>query len=377
MSGLRSLISWTAAALLALLLAGGLASGRGTAWLGGFRGLDRQINQVLLGHAAVVMAEAPPVRRPAPAVPAVASTGLPPGMVLGYFDDPADDPQAVSLLQPYAAVLTGIIPFWYTLQADGTVTGSTDTAVLHYARRRHWYTFALIRNMAGAAVFTPFLASEGAQSRAIAEMLALVQEYGYSGVNLDFEGIAPADRAAFTAFVSRLAVVLHAHHKYVTLSVPAETGSDPADAWTGAYDYQALGQAADLLILMAYDEHNQNSSAGPIAASTWVREVLSYAISAVPPSKLVLGIPGYGYDWSAGGNVALSYQQAETLAEQYHQPTTGGHFTYVADGQVHTVWFENRSTLLQKFTLIEGYELRGMALWRLGIEDPKIWDFLQ
>jgi spore germination protein len=364
----RSLLGWTTAALTALLMAVGVAQVRGVTWLGWVYPLDR----TLLGRA-VVMAEG----RPRTLAPPTSVHGLPPGMVLGYFDDPADDPQAVDFLKPYASVLTGIIPFWYTIEADGTVLGATNTAVLAYAHAHHWFTFALVRNMNGASVFTPFLASPEAEARAIGEMLALVQEYGYSGINLDFEGIAPSDRQAFTAFVARLAAVFHTQHKYVTLSVPAETSSDPTDSWTGAYNYAALGRAADFLILMAYDEHNQDSAAGPVAASSWVRQVLSYAITVVPPSKIVLGIPGYGYDWSASGNFAVTYEQAETLAAQYHQPTADGHFTYVQDGQVHTVWFENSQTLVAKFNLIEGYELRGMALWRLGIEDPKIWNFLQ
>jgi spore germination protein YaaH len=363
-------MGWTLAALMALVMAGGLESAAGGAWASASHGID----QLLLGGARVTLAT---VRRLVPAPALQKSSGLPPGLVLGYFDDPANDPNAVQLLKSYHSVINGIIPFWYTVDASGTVTGNTDPAVLAYAHQQHWYTLALVRNMAGASVFGPLLASAAAQARAISQMLTLVQTYGYSGVNLDWEGIAPADRNAFSAFVAELAKTFHAHHYYVTLSIPAETQDEPSNGWTGAYDYTALGRSADLLILMAYDEHNASSSAGPIAASNWVRSVLSYAISTVPPGKIVLGVPGYGYDWSAAGTMALSWQQAENLAQQYHQSTSGGHFTYVAGGQVHTVWFENAATLLKNLTLAAGYEVRGMALWRLGIEDPKLWALIQ
>jgi len=366
----RSLMGWTLAALMALLMAGGLGDVAPGAWTSLTAGVDH----VLLSGTRVTLAA---VRRFVPVAAPKAPSGLPPGLVLGYFDDPATDPDAVALLASYRSVINGIIPFWYTVAADGSVTGDTNPAVLAYARRRHWYTLALVRNMAGASVFGPLLASPAAKQRAVADMLALVEKYGYSGINLDWEGIAPSDRAAFSAFVATLAKIFHAHHYYVTLSVPAETTDEPDNAWTGAYDYRALGRSADLLILMAYDEHNVASAAGPIAASEWVKAVLSYAISTVAPGKIVLGVPGYGYDWSAAGTMALSWRQAENLAEQYHRPTGGGHFTYVAGGQLHTVWFENAETLLQNLTLAAGYEVRGMALWRLGIEDPKLWALLQ
>lgn len=351
-------------------MAGGLVNVAGGAWSGATRGLNR----LLLGGARVTIAT---VRHLVPGPTVGNASGLPPGLVLGYFDDPAGASGAVALLQSYHSVLNGIIPFWYTVSADGIISGSTDTAVMHYAHQQHWYTLALVRNMAGASVFGPLLASPTAEQRAIQQMLSLVQAYGYSGVNLDWEGIAPSDRAAFSAFVASLARTFHAHHYYVTLSVPAETSSEPDNGWTGAYDYSALGQSADLLILMAYDEHNASSGAGPIAASSWVRSVLSYAISTLPPDKIVLGVPGYGYDWSAAGTSALSWQQAENLAQQYHQSAAGGHFTYVSGGQVHTVWFEDAATLLKNLTLAAGYEVRGMALWRLGIEDPKLWALIQ
>ncbi|MCL5967062.1 MAG: glycosyl hydrolase family 18 protein [Firmicutes bacterium] len=359
---------WTIAALLALVLAGGVASLTG----GVLGAVSQGVNQVLLGGARLTLTR---VHRLMPTV--TPPPGPPPGLVLGYLADPASDPGAVALLQSYHRVINGIIPFWYTISADGTVTGSTNTSVLDYAHQQHWYTLALVRNMAGASVFGPLLASPAARARAIAQMLTLVEKYGYSGVNLDWEGIAPSDRNAFSAFVRTLASVFHAHHYDVTLSIPAETADEPNNGWTGAYNYQALGRSADLLILMAYDQHNASSGAGPIAASSWVRAVLSYAIATVAPEKIVLGIPGYGYDWSAAGTMALTWQQAEDLAVQYHQATGGGHFTYVAGGRVHTVWFENASALLKNLMLAAGFEVRGMALWRLGIEDPKLWALIQ
>ncbi len=309
---------------------------------------------------------------------AVSLPPLPPGMVLGYFYDPDNEPAPVAMLKHYLAVLTGIIPFWYQINANGSITGETDPAVLQLAEQHHLWTFALVQNMAGQSVFGPLLNSPVARARAVNNMLTLVESNGYSGVNLDWEGIAPQERQHFTSFVQELSNTFQHHGYYVTLSLPAETANEPEDSWTGAYNYQALGKAADLLMIMAYDEHYADGSPGPIASPAWVKEVLDYTISVVPPAKVILGIPGYGYDWSGNGPAAaLTYSQAEALAHQYGASPNANHFVYMQDGQLHSVWFDNTSGLLSKIQLVSGYELRGVALWRLGIEDPRIWDFLQ
>ncbi|AEJ38469.1 glycoside hydrolase family 18 [Sulfobacillus acidophilus TPY] len=356
---------WVIVMALALVMLTGAFSG----------GIHRitQWDRWLLRPAESGIAVSRPIRRMAPAP----ASGLPAGMVLGYFYDPGQTAGAFDMLRAYLPVLTGIIPFWYQINANGSLSGTTDPAVLQLAETHHLWTFALVENMAGQSVFGPLLASPTARRRAIDNMLTLVESNGYDGINLDWEGIAPSDRQAFSDFVEQLAIVFHRHGYYVTLSVPAETANQPTNSWTGAYDYRVLGHWADLLMVMAYDQHYAGGSPGPIASPGWVKQVLDYTISVVPPNKVILGIPGYGYDWSPSGPaVALTYQEAQALAKQYGA-SGSNHFVYVQNGQVHSVWFENTQSLLSKIQLVAGYELRGVALWRLGIEDPKVWNFLQ
>lgn len=346
----------------------------GAQLLKAIQGWDR----VLLKPAEVIVPGVPRLAEQRRAAVPANSDGLPPGMVLGYFYDPGNTGNAVQMLQHYLPFLTGIIPFWYTVNADGTVAGQTNPAVLRLAEQHNLWTFALVENMAGQSIFGPLLQDSRARLRAIDNMLTLVEANGYDGINLDWEGIAPEERHAFTTFVQQLCAVFHRHGYYVTLSLPAETANQPQNSWTGAYNYVKLGQYADLIVVMAYDEHWAGGSPGPIASPVWVKRVLDYTIHVVAPQKVILGIPGYGYDWAGRqGAVALSYGQAQALAQEYGSAANTNHFVYMQDGQVHSVWFENTTSLLNKIQLVSGYELRGIALWRLGIEDPKLWYFLQ
>ena len=365
---IRPLFRWGALSVVAVVIA---------AWVG--VGLPWHIPRQLARVDRVILAQASVLTtHPVTLAGHTQASRLPPGMVLAYFYGRGGGTGAVAMLRPYVSDLSGLIPDWYTIHADGTVTGQTDAALLRFAASHHLWTFALAQNMQGASVFGPLLSDPAAERRAIDSLLTLVEVNGYDGVNLDFEGIPPQDRRRFSAFVAQLASTFHRHGYYVTLSVPAETADAPNDPWTGAYDYRALGRSADLLMIMAYDEHTPSGPPGPVAATAWVKRVLAYAVRVVPPAKIILGVPGYGYDWSAAGSQALSYAQAEQLAAEHGvSPQAGGHFEYWASGQLHTVWFEDASTFLNKLKLAVGYELRGIALWRLGIEDPRIWGLLR
>jgi hypothetical protein len=184
-----------------------------------------------------------------------ADRGLPLPLILGYYDG-----GGVAELRSYVGELNGIVPFWYTIHADGSVTGAADPSVLRFASRHHLWVFALVQNMSGPVVYHRLFTDPLARARALENLLALCEAYGYDGVNLDFEAIAPEDRARYTAFVADLTRLFHANGYYVTLSLPAETADQPGNPWTGAYDYRALGRLADLVMVMAYDEHSSDSA---------------------------------------------------------------------------------------------------------------------
>ncbi len=310
----------------------------------------------------------------APAGSLAGGTPLPTPLILGYYDGGGVDSAGWFDMVQNAGVLGGIVPDWFEIWSQGQVTGTADPGVMAYAHTHGLWTFALVQQNADPAVFSALLANPANAQRARVNLLRLVERYGFDGVNLDFEGIQPADRNAFTAFVRRLSALFHAHGYYVTLSVPAETADAPGNPWTGAYDYRALGQAADLIMPMAYDDHYAGGPPGGVAPAAWVQAVVRYTVSVVPPSKVVLGVPGYGYDWGGSAVAApLSFGQAVALDDQYARGRAGSHFAYSTGGVVHQVYFNDTQTFRAQAQLALDYDLRGVVVWRLGIEDPAIW----
>jgi spore germination protein len=216
--------------------------------------------------------------------------------------------------------------------------------------------------------------------RHIASIVTLADQEKYAGIDIDYEGLHAGDRQAFSTFVSQLAAALHAHGKILSVAVFAKTTGAGYGGQNVAQDYRVIGRAADQVRLMAYDYHWGTSPPGPIAPVSWVRAVLGYARTQIPASKIVLGIPLYGYDWVGDHGTDLTWQQAVQLAAAHRVPvhydssSQSPWFTYTdSSGRAHQVWFENPESSAAKFAIAKDMGIGGMFLWMYGNEAPGTW----
>lgn len=318
---------------------------------------------------------------PAPNGPVLA-TGF---TVAGYYVEDRYNPSFNSLVQ-YGNSLTTVIPWMWRLDGSGNLvsdfTSSDLKKALGAAGAGRITSLALIHNYDkqsfNGATLHGFLTDPEARQRAVNNILEGLNLWGMNGVNLDFENVLPEDREHLTAFVRELSERLAPKGLLVTLSVPAKTSNNPTNPLVGAFDYSALGRYADQIMIMTYDEHYRLGPPGPVASIGWVERVVKYASSVIPPGKILLGLSAYGYDWpaSGGGARALTYFDAMAVAQKNGasvrwEPTHKvPYFTY---GGGRQVWFENRYSLSYKLELVKQYGLGGTVMWRLGQEDPGVW----
>jgi spore germination protein YaaH len=226
----------------------------------------------------------------------------------------------------------------------------------------------------------------------LSQLVEIARDERYAGINIDLESIAfsddiEADRAAFTALIQELAARLHALDKQLIVSVPAKSAESPDDDWAYPFDLAALGQAADYLQLMTYDQHGPWSEPGPVAGLDWVEETTAYAAELVDPAKLLLGLPAYAYDWDlaayqAGAEDAVGELYWRDLPELLALPgvqvgrdpdADSPYLSYRVNGDEHVVWYEDAASIRAKAALVGRYKLGGLAVWALGQEDASFW----
>jgi cellulose synthase/poly-beta-1,6-N-acetylglucosamine synthase-like glycosyltransferase/peptidoglycan/xylan/chitin deacetylase (PgdA/CDA1 family)/spore germination protein YaaH len=197
----------------------------------------------------------------------------------------------------------------------------------------------------------------------------------FLGISVDFEQLPDASLPDYYAFIEELAQKLHQDNRRLSVNVPFEARP---------YDYARLAKAADYIIVMAYDEHWSSGEAGPIASTPWLARRVESLKSAVPAGKLVLALGNYALDWSPGKPAAVdTVEGALGKAEQagarvMSDPVSlNPSFRYVTtDGVQHQVWFLDAVTAFNAAVTFAPAKPAGYALWRLGMEDPCIWEFL-
>lgn len=209
------------------------------------------------------------------------------------------------------------------------------------------------------------------------ELLELVQTKGLDGVNLDLEGTGTADQAGLDRLVSQVDFMLHSAnpHYQLTMSTYASSAGDP----NGFYDIAGLSRWVNAFFVMAYDvSQGPTGTSGENGGEDDAADVDQY-VSVVGASKVILGLPLFGYDEptvgpalgdrSTGPAVPVTYAQAMASGPTYWNAATDTAWTsYQSGGQWHQVFFDNANTLEGKIQLAARSNLLGVGVWALGME---------
>lgn len=278
-------------------------------------------------------------------------------------------------------------PLWYTVNAQGMIQaegGGPRTEALDQVKPKGAKIIPVVRNLGGT---NGFLASAALQKKAQDSIANLITSNKFHGIQIWFTGLSAADKSVMTDFTNGLSARLKSIDKTLIVSVPAK--DDGGKNQAAAFDFGAIATVADRVVLQAFDKHNFNSTtAGPVAPIDWVKSNVDLALSAgIPASKLLLGLPTYGYEWTNASTPAVKVLTV-TAAQDYiigqDGNLTGTHYRW-DDAFASPVWtFPDRSIYLEnayaansKFIYVNDKNLKGVAVWFIGSELPEFWTFLE
>lgn len=310
-----------------------------------------------------------------------------------YWDHDA----AVATFKRHTDLFDTVVVFWYALRNDGSVGpypyAHVDSSLIVYAHEHGVRVLALIANLPtedeggdwDAKRVERAIATKAARRQHVADIMALLRQHSFDGVNIDYEALRSDQRRNFSRFIKELSKALHTEGKLLGVSLHPKLQEDDSAYANGsqAQDWRTLARSVDHLYVMTYEEHWETSDPGPIASVPWMESILAYAASQIPPEKLFAGLPLYGYDWGGGERArGLTHEAVLTLQSTYkpevmwNEDVQSWHFAYEADGVTHTVWFEDGRSVQAKLDLLERLGVANIALWRLGGEDEKVWDVI-
>lgn len=331
---------------------------------------------VIVGSALLTDVSATPVQIPTPSVVAA----------IPHWDSG----NSLDSLHDRARGIDVAAPFFYTVGVDGSVRPepSSDIDITRILETRSYAKqLEIIPSVANTsagewdgATISRILRDPDLRITHIESLTALASYDAFDGVQIDYEDLYAEDRELFSSFISDLSDRIRSLGKVLYVTVHPKENDAGYDERNLAQDYAAIGRSADKVVVMAYDRHWESSPPGPIAPYGWVNNVVQYATSQIPHNKVLLGIPLYGYDWVGTTGTPLTWREAKELSAMHSASETwdpvsrSTHFSYRRDGVDHDVWFGDARSVRHKVALAQQYRLAGVFLWRLGGEDPAIWE---
>lgn len=289
--------------------------------------------------------------------------------------------------------LTYLSPFSYSVNADGTLSTLGDAQVLQGAEATNTSGLLTITNTVSGNFSSDraalILRDPELQKSLLTNSLRVMKEKKYSGLNIDFEYVFPEDRENYTAFLRRAVARLHPAGFTVSTALAPKISAEQQGLLYVAHDYKAQAEIVDFIVLMTYEWGWSGGKPWAIAPITEVRKVLDYAVTAIPPGKIMMGVPLYGRDWkipwvqgtrarTVNPQAAIALAAKYGVAIQYDQKYQAPFFRYTdEEGQQHEVWFEDARSVQAKFDLVKEYRLRGVSFWVIGVPFPQNWPVLQ
>ena len=282
--------------------------------------------------------------------------------------------------------VNAVSPSFFYLDDDGTLkenVGNSGIAYINWAHSNGYKVWPMVSNSDISIDETSALLNSYEKRQALIESIVeKCVEYGLDGINIDFEEIYEKDKDKYSRFIIELEPRMKELGAVLSVDVTAPDG-DPN--WSLCYDRNVLGDVADYLVFMAYDQHGTSStSPGTTAGYNWVETSLKKIIEydVVDSEKIILGMPFYTRQWTTNqsgeitgkGVVSMRNITIPNNVEKKWDDTLKQYYIEYASGRnTIRMWIEDATSIQAKVSLVKQYNLGGTSGWRKDMESDGIW----
>lgn len=287
--------------------------------------------------------------------------------------------------------LTDLSIFSYGFREDGSLIPPEDERLLSEARLFGTGASLVLSSIDETGHFSTQRASRLFQDRALQDtvlenLIQVMLAKGYHILDSDFEFIRGEDAEAYFSFLRNARDRLHEQGFFLHVDLAPKSYAAQPGLLYEAHNYSVIGSIADQVLIMTYEWGYAYGPPMAVAPLPQVERVLRYGLSEIPPEKIQMGIPNYGYDWilpyeKEQRATTVGNQEAVLLASQvgaeirFDETAQSPTFQYSLGGVSHEVWFEDARSIQAKLRLADALGLRGLGYWNLLRPFPQNWAF--
>jgi cellulose synthase/poly-beta-1,6-N-acetylglucosamine synthase-like glycosyltransferase/peptidoglycan/xylan/chitin deacetylase (PgdA/CDA1 family)/spore germination protein YaaH len=303
-------------------------------------------------------------------------------LAMGFYDSSDNTDTSYPALKRALPKIDWFLPSWLTMSGpDMALRTSIDQEALKLVRteRPGLPILPLVQNIADGewdgTNLAHMLADPGRRAALEQRLIAFVRNGKYQGLVIDFEEVPPAAYGNLDQFLKDMSAAFAPNGWVLVQCAPFEE-----DAWP----YARFAKSLDYTILMAYDQHDETGSVGPIAGQSWFEAMLDKRMRDLPPGRTIVGVASYAYDWHGQEMAdALTFQGAMVMARDssarvvFDPDSNNPHYSYIEDDHVrHDIWLLDGVTVFNQIHAADVFQPVGYALWKIGSEDPTVWSVL-
>ncbi len=269
--------------------------------------------------------------------------------------------------------------------------GSRGQAYLEWARQNDCKIWPMVQNSGDSTMMdttSKIMNSYTKRKELIESIINVCIKYKLDGINLDFENMRKEDKDLYSRFIIELEPRMKELGLVLSVDVTAPDGSD---TWSLCFDRHVIGDVADYIIFMAYDEYGESSTkSGTTSGYDWVELGLKKFLDTeeIEPGKIILGVPLYTRLWTedSSGKVlkksVISMKDIDNTipsdVERKWDDKLKQYYVEYKDGNnTNKMWIEDLKSLKEKLGLISEYQLGGLASWEKGMETDDVWNFFK
>ena len=310
-------------------------------------------------------------------------------LVWDYYSEVATAPDRTGVTMDGVNVVS---PAFFHLNSKGELTeniGQEGKKYIEWAHSKGYKVWPMVQNAGSGMinVTSEIMNNYNKRQKLINEIVSLCVEYKLDGINLDFENMKQEDKDMYSRFVIELTPRLKDMGVVISVDVTAPDGSE---TWSMCFDRHVIGDVADYIVFMAYDQYGASSNkSGTTAGYNWVELSLNKFLKTeeIESQKIILAIPLYARLWTedSSGKVvnqstvplkSMGNMISDSIEKQWDENLRQYYVEYKEGSYTKKIWIENEESLKEKISLITNNKLGGVASWEKGMETDNFWSFL-
>lgn len=286
--------------------------------------------------------------------------------------------QGYDLIEKYPGKINSVSPVWYMVDENLNLydVGNADREqVVQNMKKKGVKIYPTLGSEVNGKGLGSLLRNSKKVDTLITQLVDKLVILNVAGLDVDLEAIEKKDKQSFTLFLTKLKNKLTERDLEMTVAVHAK---NPAIVWEGneGQDLEVIGQLADEVRVMLYDEHYASGQPGAVSSHKWITEVINYTATFVPREKIVAGIPSYGYIWDGINTHGLQFDEFNQKISQkeYAQSRDGASGELIFKGSGFEAWISDSKAMNSKINLLQNLGFNKFIIWHLGGMDENFFD---